>query len=134
MAKRAQKGKKAKKSVRADNAAIERIMGQYMFALGAGAAGQWIRRDAVGLMRRHYRPSVRKGLEAGAKWEEDAVWILHYVNVIGRYAAQKATDDGRDAISEQDLRQAIASVEANYRDQATTAGVDPTSLGVWCNP
>jgi hypothetical protein len=54
--------------------------------------------------------------------------------VIGHYAAQKATDDGRDSISAQDLKQAIASVEANYRDEATGPDGNPTGEGVWCNP
>jgi hypothetical protein len=117
----------------AESAAVENIMGQYLFAAGAGANGQWIRREAVALLRNHYLPSVRKAVGMQADWGKDAVWILHYVNVIGRFAAQKATDDGRDSISAADMKQAIASVEANYRDQATTAD-NPTGDGVWCNP
>jgi histone H3/H4 len=118
-----------------DGVAVETIMGQYIFAAGAGANGQWIRREAIQLLRNHYLPSIQKAVSQKREWGQDAVWILHYLNVIGRYAAQKATDDGRDSISAQDLKQAIASVEANYRADATGGpDVDPTGEGVWCNP
>jgi hypothetical protein len=115
-----------------DAEAAEEIMGQYLFALGAGAGGQWIERRAIRVLRRHYLPSIQKAVSSGASWERDAVWILHYVNVIGRLAAQRAIDDGHDSINPENLRLAIAAVEANYADKPSPDS--PTSEGVWCNP
>jgi hypothetical protein len=115
-------------------AAVENILGQYIFALGTGAGGQWIQREAIQLLRAHYLPSVQKAVQKGADWGKDAVWILHYLNVIGRLAAQRSIDDGRDSIAPDHLKQAIASVEANYRDEAAPSGGEPGSLGIWCNP
>ncbi len=111
---------------------VEAILGQYMFAVGAGASGQWIDREAIGYLREHYRDSIAKALASNSgDWSKDARHVLHYLNIIGRHAAHKTTLDGRDSINRSDISEAVLAVENNYQ-KPSNEDVDPVGEGVWC--
>lgn len=109
------------------NHEAEAIMGQYLFAAGCGAAGQWVKLEAVQMLRSHYLESIQRALEKRHEWQDDASHILHYMQVIGRLAASKATAAGRASIDGDTMARAVSTVEENYTGPG---GRCPS--GVWC--
>jgi len=119
----------------------EAIMGQYIYAVGCGANGQWVQRSAITYLRDYYLKTILSALEfrciEGDKeceetdWHQDAPKILHYMQVIGRLAAQKATTAGRDSIERSDMEEAVIAVEGNYKN-AVKGMTPPVTEGRWC--
>src|SRR6476620_4825135 len=105
MAKKGGNGKAAGKTAAttpgtARNAA-EELLGQMLFALGAGAGGVHIKRSAIARFRARYEePTVAfvKKPNWNKTWEANGIFTLRYFEVIGRLAAAHATQDGTTAI------------------------------------
>lgn len=109
----------------------EAIMGQYIFAAGCGAAGQWVKLEAIQELRDHYLKSIYRAVEKGQEWKDDSSHVLHYMQVIGRLAARKATEDGRASIDKRTMAEAVFVVEANYKGEPGSDEQGPR-CGVWC--
>lgn len=95
----------------------EYLLGQMLFALGAGAAGVHIRRSAIAAMRDRYQPPtyamVRKP-DWEDDWKKQSIYLLEYFTVIGRFAAELATAEGRTTIEAEQFETARRRVEGNY--------------------
>jgi hypothetical protein len=97
----------------------ERLLGQMMFAIGAGASGVHITREAVARMRARYAEHTFQFV-AKPNWEKTwnryGIYTLRWFTTIGRTAADLATEDGSPVIDESIFEQARIRVEATYRE------------------
>lgn len=112
----------------------EDILGQYLYALGAGGAPQWISRAAVRQVREHYIKAIQKAIGEKVDWDQSAPHVLDYLRAIGQLAGFFALRDGRHVIEPPDLERAIAAVEANYQTVPSLDGSVPFKDGAWCPP
>ena len=97
----------------------ERLLGQMMFAIGAGAASVHITREAVGRMRARYAEHTYQFVAKPnweSTWNRYGIYTLRWFNTIGRTAADLATEDGSPVIDESIFEQARIRVEATYRE------------------
>jgi hypothetical protein len=102
------------------NQNAEQLLGQMNFAIGQGADGVHISRAAIAKMRARYeRPTYAFVNQHGWEitWQKQAIFTLRYFEVIGRLAAQYATDDGSPYIDPGHFERARVVVEATYREQ-----------------
>jgi len=100
------------------NEDAEHLLGQMMFAIGQGAAGVHIHRQAVAKMRERYEPTTYAFVEKAdwrRVWQQNSIYTLRYFEVIGRLGALYATNDGTTAITARHFEQARVVVEATYR-------------------
>src|SRR5688500_18892022 len=100
----------------------EDLLGQMLFALGAGAAGVHIRRAAIAVMRDRDQPPayamVRKP-DWEDTWKKQSIYLLDYFAVMGRVAAELATAAGRTTIEADEFERARRRVEGNYSGGGT---------------
>jgi hypothetical protein len=115
----------------------ERLLGQMMFAIGAGASGVHISREAVARMRQRYAEHTFQFVAKPnweSTWNRYGIYTLRWFTTIGRTAADLATEDGSPVIDESLFEQARIRVEATYRehlkrlaesgaDEAGTSGI-----------
>lgn len=97
----------------------ERLLGQMMFAIGAGAAGVHITREAVARMRGRYAEHTFQFVGKPNwehTWHRYSIYTLRWFNTIGRTAADLATVAGSPVIDESIFEQARIRVEATYRE------------------
>ena len=100
------------------NEEAEQLLGQMMFAIGQGANGVHIHREAVAKMRERYEPTTYTFVKKpgwDTTWQSNAIYTLRYFEVIGRLAAHYATIDGTPSIDARHFEQARVVVEATYR-------------------
>lgn len=97
----------------------ERLLGQMMFAIGAGANGVHMSREGVARMRQRYAEHTF-GFVARPNWEKTwnrfGIYTLRWFTTIGRTAADLATEDGSPVIDGSIFEQARIRVEATYRE------------------
>jgi hypothetical protein len=101
----------------------EQLLGQMMFAIGAGANGLHIKRSAVAKMRARYEPPTREFVQMDGwneVWEANSIYTLRYFEAIGRLAAQHATLDGTPSIDKVHFERSRVFVEATYRQEIRT--------------
>jgi hypothetical protein len=97
----------------------ERLLGQMMFAIGAGAAGVHISREAVTRMRGRYAEHTFQFVAKPnweSTWNRYGIYTLRWFTTIGRTAADLATAGGSPVIDESIFEQARIRVEATYRE------------------
>jgi hypothetical protein len=114
------------------DANAEQLLGQMMFAIGSGADGVHISRQAIAKMRQRYQPSTYafvKKLNWETTWNSYGIFTLRYFEVIGRLSAQYATNDGSHTIDAPQLEQARVVVEARYRSDKGKPRVVPGGPG-----
>lgn len=107
------------------NEDAEQLLGQMIFAIGQGADGVHIHRSAIAKMRERYEPTTYAFVQNNPctqgstrcwsdVWQANAIYTLRYFEVIGRLAAQYATEDGTPSIDGRHFEQARVVVEATY--------------------
>jgi hypothetical protein len=97
----------------------ERLLGQMMFAIGAGASGVHISREAVGRMRARYAEHTFQFVAKpnwDSTWNRFGIYTLRWFTTIGRTAADLATEAGSPVIDGSIFEQARIRVEATYRE------------------
>lgn len=142
MAKKSAAGRRASKTTD-DPVTImehaEELLGQMMFAIGAGANGVHIKRSAIRKMRARYQAPTYAFVQKpdwNETWEMFSIYTLRYFGVIGRLAAHNATLDGTPAIDRDHLERARVFVEATYYQQIqhSKPGKRGFMLGDICPP
>lgn len=115
----------------------ERLLGQMMFAIGAGAAYVHITREAVGRMRQRYAEHTYQFVtrpDWESTWNRYGIYTLRWFNTIGRTAADLATAAGSPVIDESTFEQARIRVEATYREHlkrlSEDGGADAAMPGI----
>lgn len=107
---------------------VEQILGQMVFAAGSGSGGQWVSMEAVGEIRRYFRGPVLGVIGGKAKtkgvqsWRKEAAYILHYMDTIGRVAAQESVAAGQYWIDAETMAKAIKLVVEKVNDKTPLAG------------
>lgn len=118
------------------------IMDQYLYALGAGGAPQWVSRAALRKLRKQYWEAILDAVKLAddkkiRPWDDAAPRVLDYVRAIGQLAGSLSLADGRHMIDAGDIQTAIEKVELHYNleeSAGTKGGVLPHGEGAWCPP
>ena len=106
----------------------EQILGQMIFAAGSGSGGLWVAREAISEIRTYFHPFVagvisrQSQSKATQEWKEAAAHILHYLDTIGRVAAQRALAGCQYCIDGAAMREAIRCVVADVNGRTPAAG------------
>jgi hypothetical protein len=106
----------------------EQILGQMIFAAGSGSGGQWVAGDAISEIRAYFSPFVLRVIgrqsqgKARQEWKEAAVHILHYMDTIGRLAAQRSIAACQYWIDGPVMADAIRCVVADVNSRTPAAG------------
>jgi len=116
----------------------DQILGQMIFATGSGAAGQWVSMEAIAEIRTFFSPFVlevigKKGPSKGTQeWKQDAAHVLHYMDTIGRVAAQKSIAAGQYWIEAKVMVEAIDLVVGEVSNPSPRLKPPIRPLGKWC--
>ena len=110
---------------------VESVLGQFCFAFGAGAAKTRIAHSTIRLLQARYRPYISANFrtEAGIDaWKSAKYHLLHYLNVMGTYAAALASQSGDMTIEPEHFEVAAKRFEAAaHRTKARAL-----KAGQWC--
>jgi hypothetical protein len=88
-------------------ASVDEMFGQAFVAIGQGAAGVMLTRDAVREVRKRYVTALR---DNAAEWDGRAVAALELARGLGRLAAHHALASHRNEIRASDIRYAAGRI------------------------
>ncbi|OLC76698.1 MAG: hypothetical protein AUH72_18460 [Acidobacteria bacterium 13_1_40CM_4_65_8] len=86
---------------------VEQILAQLFIAFGQGAGTMTVSHEAIAAARNLY---INRIPEFENKWDEIALQSLEYARAIGRVAALRAVQHGRNVISKDDWIEAAKQV------------------------
>jgi hypothetical protein len=107
---------------------VESVLGQFCFAFGCGATNARVSHRTIRALQSRYRPYVSANFrtEAGiVAWRTARYHLMHYLTVMGSYAAALASQSGDMTIEPEHFEVAARRFEAaahRTKDRALTAG------------
>jgi len=110
---------------------VESVLGQFCFAFGAGASNTRISHRTIRVLQERYRPyiSANFGTEAGVMaWRTAKYHLMHYLTVMGTYAAALAAQSGDMTIEPEHFEVAAKRFEAAAHRTKSRA----LKAGPWC--